>query len=262
VDTLEQRWAKLSTHTTVYGPADEEPRPAVLIFHGCGGLRPHLAWYAEAAAEAGFRVFVIDSYGARGWNRYVGMGLVCTGAIFHGWERAGDVAAAIWGLSRRADVDAGRLALAGWSHGGWGIMELMAAPLAEPGELGLADAAELDLSGVRSVYLSYPYIGVLARGRSRPWLRRPKTFAVIAERDHLTTVRNAERVYAAVRGCEVEVETWTAPGTHSFDEPMGFPPMRHDRALAHEATERFRRFLEATLVEEPAAKPKRRARKA
>ena len=66
---------------------------------------------------------------------------------------------------------------------------------------------------------------------------------MIAARDHLTTVRNAERVHAMVRDCGVEVETWVADGTHSFDEPMTAPPMRYDPALGDEALRRFGALL-------------------
>lgn len=246
-DSLDQRWARLSAHVTAYGPPDDRPRPAVLLFHGCGGVRGHLPTYAQAAAEAGLRAYVVDSYAARRWPPQYGMVMVCTGAAFRGWERAGDVAAAIWGLSALPEVDASRIALAGWSHGGWAIMELMASPLKAAGEIGLADPQTADLSGVRAVFLAYPYIGPVAVRRRAPWVRTPAAFALIARRDHLTTVRNAERIYAAIGASGVEVESWIAEGTHAFDEPMCFPPMRHEPALAREAVGRFREFLAAAF---------------
>jgi dienelactone hydrolase len=246
-ETLAQRWTSLEPHVRVYGPEDRTPRPAVLIFHGCGGMRGHLDRYAEAAAQAGFRVFSVDSYAPRGWSQAFGLAFVCTALAFRGWERAGDIAATIHGVSARPDVDASRLALAGFSHGGWGIMELMAAPRARPGELGLADPHAVDLKGVRCVVLAYPYIGFAAARREAPWRHRPATLAIIARRDHLTTVRNAERVHGKVKACGVEVETWIAEGTHAFDEPMNAPPMRYDPELLAESLERFSRFLTARL---------------
>jgi dienelactone hydrolase len=247
LDSLDRRWARLSPHVKTYGPDDGAPRPAVLLFHGCGGVKGHLHAYASAAVEAGFRAYVIDSYAARGWSTAYGLVLVCTGAMFRGWERAGDIAAAVHGISALPEVDSRRLALAGWSHGGWGIMELMAAGLEQPGDVGLLDPHQADLSGVRGVFLAYPYIGPIARRRSAPWRRAPRAFALIARRDHLTTVRNAERVYAAVQGGGVEVESWIAEGTHAFDEPGCSPPMRHDPELATTALGRFTDFLGATF---------------
>ena len=259
MDTLAQRWARLEGHVAVYGPSDGVARPAVLLFHGCGGIRPHLARYAEAAAEAGYRAFVVDSYGARGWSQAFGIAFVCTGSMFRGHERAGDVLAALWGVSQRPDVDASRVMLAGWSHGGWGVMELMAAALERPGEIGLADPQDADLSGVRGAMLIYPYIGVLAPRRSSAWRRKPPTLAVIARHDHLTTVRNAERIWSAVAGSGVPVETWIAEAAHSFDEPLDIPPMRHDPAATLESIDRFGRFLKATLGAAPASTAARKA---
>jgi dienelactone hydrolase len=253
LDTRETRWAKLQPVTKVYGPGDSTPRPAVLLFHGCGGVRAHLAEYAEAAVAAGYRAFVVDSYAARGWSPQFGRMFVCTGTTFRGELRAGDVLAAIWGVSQRSDVDATRLAVAGWSHGGWGIMELMAAPLERAGEIGLADPQAPDLSGVKGAFLAYPYIGFVNAGRMRPWMRKPKTLGIIARRDHLTTLRNAKRVYEAVRGSGVEVDVWEAAGTHSYDERTGFGPMTYDPEVTAESVRRFTRFLQGVLAAPAAA---------
>ncbi|MBX9616788.1 MAG: dienelactone hydrolase [Caulobacteraceae bacterium] len=258
MDTLSSRWARLEPHVTVVGPDDALPRPTALLFHGCGGLRGHLPRYAEVARTQGWRAYIVDSYAPRGWSRQFAMATVCTGLLLRGWERAGDILATIDGVSRRADVDASTLLVAGWSHGGWGIMEAMSADRDRPGALGLADAGVVSLDGVRAAYLAYPYVGIAALNRMRPWRHCPKTLAVIAARDHLTTVRNAERVHAMVRNCGAEVETWIADGTHSFDEPMTAPPMRFDDALSRDALIRFGRLLEDVAPAVP-ARGRRRA---
>ena len=248
MDTLSDRWAKLEPFATVVGPDDDRPRPTVLLFHGCGGLRGHLPMYAQAAKEAGWRAVIVDSYAPRGWSRQFAMATVCTGLMLRGWERGGDVIASIQGVSARPDVDGTRIALAGWSHGGWGIMEAMSCDPDPAKALGVKDAETADLSGVKATYLAYPYVGVAARNRMRPWRHCPKTLAVISQRDHLTTVRNAERVHDMVRNCGAEVETWIAPGTHSFDEPMTALPMKYDAELTGEAIRRFRALLEDVAV--------------
>ncbi len=79
MDTMAKRWGRLEPHLEVYGPKDSIPRPAVLLFHGCGGLRDHVRYYAEAAAARGYRAFVVDSFAARGWTRTFGLMFVCTG---------------------------------------------------------------------------------------------------------------------------------------------------------------------------------------
>lgn len=250
LDTAEQRWAMLEPHVQAYGPGDDTPRGTVILFHGCAGMRPHIETYAEAAADEGFRAFIIDSYAARGWSQAWATGFVCSGAAFWGRERAGDVLAAVMGISRRSDVDAQRIGLAGWSHGSWSIMDLMTMALDRPGEAGLADPDPKWLDGVRSLFLAYPYGGVGALSRSRGWVRGPETLAVVCEKDHITGQADALRIFEAPRNCETTVHMWMAPGTHAFDAPghEGFPsPMRYDPDLAGECVGRYRAFIRRTL---------------
>lgn len=232
-----------------FGPPDDLPRPAVLLFHGCGGMRPHLQTYAEAAARQGCRAFVVDSFAPRRWPKSYTRFLVCTGARFWGRERAGDVLAAASGVAQRADVDASRVALAGWSHGGWSIMDLMTMPLDAPREAGLADPSPAALSGVRGLFLAYPYGGFGALSRRRPWVRSARVLAVLPELDHVTSARDARTLFEAVRGACAELELWEVKGaTHSFDEVTGIFPMRYDEALGRQAVERFESFLNAVLA--------------
>ena len=250
LDTVARRWDMLAPHVQAFGPSDETPRPAVLLFHGCAGIRPHIYTYAKAAAAAGFRAFIIDSYEPRGWSQAYATTFVCSGAMFWGRERAGDVLAAVWGLSQDAGVDATRMALAGWSHGSWSIMDLMTMPLEKPGEAGLADATPECLAGVKSLFLLYPYGGPGALSRSRPWVRAPETYGVVAEKDHLTAQADALRIFDAPKQLHPDVDVWIAPGTHAFDAPghEGFPsPMRYDPELAEGCLDRFLGFLRRTL---------------
>lgn len=232
-----------------FGPDDDRPRPAAILFHGCGGIRPHLAQYAEAAVAAGARAYVVDSYAARGWSRTFGVSFVCTGARFWGRERAGDVLAAVTALAARPEVDASRLLLAGWSHGGWSIMDLMTMALDTPGQARLAAPDPAALAGVRSLFLAYPYGGFGAMSRNTDWRRSPRVLAILAGRDHVTRPAEARRLYAAARRAGAEVELWEIPdATHSFDEPTGVPPMRHRPDLLATAAARFGRFLRETLA--------------
>ena len=244
VQTLGDRWRALEPFTQVFAPADARPRPAVLMFHGCGGVRPHLARYGKAAAAEGWRAFVVDSYRPRGWSRAYSTAFVCTGAIFQGRQRAGDVAAAVAGVVARPDVDASRLVLAGWSHGGWSIMDLMTMARAE--EAGVSGSLAT-LDGVRSLFLAYPYGGVGALSRNRDWRRKPRVLGVIAGRDHITNGRDAIRVFEAPRRAGSKVDLWSIPtATHSFDETTGVFPMRYDAELTRQAEARFRAFLRSS----------------
>jgi dienelactone hydrolase len=220
------------------------------MFHGCGGAREQVADYAAAATMLGLRSFSIDSFAARGWSRRYAQAFVCTGARFRGAERAGDVLAAVHGLGARADVDASRLLLLGWSHGAWAIMDLMTMPLTTPGEAGLTDADPGALAGVHGLYLLYPWAGVAALSRTRAWVRTPAVLGVVAPRDHLARVTTARALYEAPRRAGASVELWEPTGaTHSFDEPrQANPIMRYDPALAAESVARFADFARRTLA--------------
>src|SRR5690606_4354692 len=143
----------------------------------------------------------------------------------------------VWGVARRPDVDASRIVMAGWSHGGWSIMDLMTMRLDRPDAAGLIDAPDAApaLDGVRGVALYYPYVGPGALSRTRAWVRDPPGLAVIAPDDHLTSVDNARSLHRRIERGGAPVEVWVADGTHAFDEPSGMGMMRHDPELTQES---------------------------
>jgi dienelactone hydrolase len=245
--SVAERWAALKPHVTVHGPPGR--RPTVLLFHGCGGLGGHLPEYAAAATRLGVRSIVVDSFAPRGWSPAFGRAFVCTGMWFRGAERAGDVLAATWGAITELDADPDGLVLAGWSHGAWSIMDLMTMPLKAPGEAGLEDPSSEPLLGLKGLFLAYPYGGVAALSRSRPWVRRPPALAILAERDFVTRPPDSERLYdrLASEGCELQI--WRVPAAHAFDEPdTELSWLRYDSALAAGAVERFAAFLSKSLA--------------
>ncbi len=245
MDSLKDRWSRLFPHILVYGPADDLPRPAVLLFHGCGGVREHIRRYAKSAVEAGYRAFVVDSFGARGWSREFALTFVCTGILLPGLERAGDILATIHGVRDYPGVDPDRIVLAGWSHGGWGIMDLMTLPLTRKGEASLLDPNPALMTSVKGTFNVYPYVNFPARSRHKTWVHKARTFGVIARDDHLATVNIAMKAYgAAVKGGS-DVEIWTVDATHAYDEPAIRPPtpMLYDAEKAAETHEKFKVFL-------------------
>ena len=60
METMAERFERLMPHVQVYGPADAHPRPAILIFHGCGGIAGNMGLYAEVAAERTRLAALID----------------------------------------------------------------------------------------------------------------------------------------------------------------------------------------------------------
>ena len=218
MDTLAQRFALLEPDMTVYGPQDDQPRPAVILFHGCGGMRPHVHLYAEAVANLGIRAYVVDSFKPRGWDRNFAVTLICSGAVMQGYERSGDVLATLWGLKASGRVDMTRVILAGFSHGGWSIMDLMTEPLTKSGEAKIADPDPALADSVAGVFLVYPYINFPARSNRYPWVRDPKTFAVLAQRDHLTPIRHSGKVFDNIKAGGASVTTLELDASHAFDE--------------------------------------------
>lgn len=98
----------------------------------------------------------VESFTARGWSDRFVRWFVCSGLMFRGGRRAGDVLAAVQGVGAVEGVDPARLALAGWSHGSWAIMDLMTMRLDPRGEAGIADPGFADLSGVRARFWPIP----------------------------------------------------------------------------------------------------------
>ena len=250
LDTLAHRFSMLAPCLTAYGPDDDAPRPAVLLFHACNGVRPHIHAYARQAAALGYRAYVVDSFTPRGWDHQAALTLVCSGLALHGYERSGDVLAALWGVAQRPEVDADRMLAAGWSHGGWAIMDLMTERLTRPGEARLQDPTPAPLRGLRGVFAVYPYLGFPARSNTHDWVHRPRAEIVLARQDFLTQHSHAAHILDHLRAGGVPVDYRVMEATHCFDEDSALhfgPLMAYDRA-SHAATEAaFGAFLNTCL---------------
>lgn len=250
MDTLDERWQVLAPHVQWRMPTGVGPFPAVLMFHGCGGRRAFLERYMDAAADSGVAAVSIDSFAARGWSRARALAMVCTGLQLPGHRRAGDVLASLHGVSREPSVDASRLALAGWSHGGWSIMDLMTMALTRAGEAGIADPDPVLLDGVRALVLAYPYCGPGALTQIRGWRRSPDVFAFVGEADTVARPAACRRALDRARAGGARVDAWFIAGaTHAFDEDSGgASPFRFDAALSREAEGRAAGFLADRLA--------------
>jgi dienelactone hydrolase len=243
-ENLAARWRLLRDHARVSIPAGPGPHPTVLMFHGCGGRSSAIGRYIESFLHAGLGVIDVDSFGPRGWSRPQAIATVCTGLTLQGWRRAGDVLAALWGARQMSEIDFQRLALAGWSHGGWSLMDLMTMPLTRPGEAGLSDPDPSLLDGVRALALAYPYCGPGALTQLRPWRRTPEVFAFVGERDRVAHPAFCRRAFRAAQRSGARLETWFPDATHDFDVAGSLLAFyRHNPALADEAVVRMTTFL-------------------
>ena len=257
MDTLEQRYKLLEPDITIYGPQDDEVRPAVVLFHGCGGMRPHVHLYAEAVGALGIRAYVVDSFKPRGWDRNFAVTLICSGAVLQGYERSGDVLATLWGLKQSGRVDMSQVILAGFSHGGWSIMDLMTEPLTKSGEAKIKDPDPSLADSVAGVFLVYPYINFPARSNRHKWVRAPKTFAVLADRDHLTPIKHSGKIFRNIQAGGAAVETLELDASHAFDEQDNKGMIMHfSEEAMHLSMDALVRFVQATFAlaqEQPVA---------
>jgi dienelactone hydrolase len=101
----------------------EGAKPAIVLLHGCGGpydgngeLSVRMREYAKVLNAEGWHVLVTDSLTPRG-ERELCTQKVGTRAVTQTQRRRDALGALKW-LAARADVDASRLVLLGWSNGG------------------------------------------------------------------------------------------------------------------------------------------------
>jgi len=213
--------AWLEPHLAIAKPDGEGPFPVSLQFHGCGGIFAMQREYAEAARAAGVAAVIVDSFAPRGIGRLEAQATVCTGLKFRGGERSADVRAALRWLRRQPWADQERIAVAGWSHGAWAVMEALV-------------GAQTDL-GLQAAMLFYPYCGVASRTYSQGWGdNRPKVYGVVGGRDAVVGRRLPERAFGRLRRDGLAVKTiFLDAAAHCFDEQApGAPPSRYRPDLA------------------------------
>ena len=109
--------------TALWFPVAAAPAPAVALFHGCGGafdrsgqLNRRMREYAALFNRAGYHVLIVDSltprYETELCTQRVGSRRVTQS------NRRLDALGAVAYLAERADVDAKKIGLVGWSNGG------------------------------------------------------------------------------------------------------------------------------------------------
>jgi len=195
----------------VFEPAAPGPHPAVVMLHGCGGayardgaLNARHRMWGELLAANGYVALMLDSFSSRGVKE------LCTQKFaersLKEADRVGDAYAALAFLRGRSDVDAKRVAVLGWSHGGGSVLATITRPPAEG-------------TGFARAVAFYP--GCTARAK------RPADFSpyaplllLIGEADDWTPAAPCEALAHAVRARGGPMEIVTYPGTyHDFDNP-------------------------------------------
>jgi dienelactone hydrolase len=211
-------------------PAGPGPFPAVVLLHGCSGITPNMARWAARLVEWGQAALVLDSFGPRGVENVCHQASRVPPSL-----RAADALAAAAALRARPEIDPGRIALVGFSHGG-------------SSALAAASRGIVDRAGAT------PFAAVVA---FYPWCPRA---AVPLASPVLTLIGDADDWTPASR-CEALRATWRPafgrwslqvyPGaTHAYDAPgrdrlyFGHR-LRHDPAATADSAARLRRFIES-----------------
>jgi dienelactone hydrolase len=196
----------LRPHDALYRPDGDGSFPAVVILHGCLGVRSKDTRWAERLRDQGYVALVVDSLTGRGLTTLEQRRDVCSGWTLWGGTRAADVRASLAYLRTLPYVDAGRLAVVGFSHGAWAALDL------------LALASDDDVRGLRAVVGFYPYCGVASRARWFGFKVPVPTLLLLAEAD--TTVSTPQCVSLAERaaagGRPVALMVYPEVG-HAFD---------------------------------------------
>src|SRR5262245_2659430 len=193
-------------------PSGTGPFPALVVAHGCGGNGAVDAEWARLLRGWGYATFVLDSFGGRGLTE------VCTNArLLMGTQRIPDAYGALRALATHPRIDAGRVALMGFPHGG--ILTL---------EASTAWARETFAPDGRPVFRAffpfYPYCNTIFPERAH--LAAPLRIH-IGELDDWTPARSCVRLVQMLKASGQDADITVYPGAHHGfpNESLGFVRM-------------------------------------
>ncbi|MBW4093060.1 MAG: hypothetical protein HIU82_18455 [Proteobacteria bacterium] len=210
-------------------PPGRGPFPAVVVLHGCAGFgQPDIA-AAERLRAAGYLALALDSLGGTDACRMPG------GAP----AEARDAGAALRMLAARPDVAAGRIAVLGFSMGGFAVLDLVTqgggAPAAGP--------------RFRAAVAFYPNCRFSTGVMTTPLL------ILMGSADDWTPVAACRAILDRRAGRGAKVRLVVYPGaTHAFDVPARAHTIlghhiRYDAAAARAAWGQVRAFLAAAFAQ-------------
>jgi dienelactone hydrolase len=198
------------------------PYSAVVIAHGSGGVRPDREpRWAEELNKAGIAAFVVDSYGPR---NITGMD---TGDInVSAMANVADAYAALRLLSTHPQIDAGRVAIIGFSRGGQVALWSAFDPLRK----ALMGDSTLAFSAHVLVYPACNFQRVSTHISQAPMLH------LHGEADDLTPLAACREYLDRLRAHGARIHTITYPDAyHDFDfaRPARYAPRVRSAAPCH-----------------------------
>lgn len=187
--------ARIAGHLRI--PAGAGPFPAVVLLHGCGGIRANAHRWARHLGVHGYATLVLDSFGPRRVSE------ICSDFRRVPLDRRiADAWAGLRFLARRPDIAPERIAVMGFSNGGVVALDAVDA----------IDAMAISERFSAAVAL-YPE----CRGRS-PVFGVPVQI-IIGDRDDWTLAESCRDIARASRTAGVPIELAIYPGAeHAFDD--------------------------------------------
>jgi dienelactone hydrolase len=195
-------------------PEGKGPFPAIVHLHGCGGLGPAFKanpandrWVSQLV-EWGYVVLVVDSFTTRHVRE------ACTPASFFAFSKFGilprvlDAFGGLLFLSHLHYVDRSRVAMLGFSMGGWTALDTASG---RPTEL-FDNPNGLKFKATVAFYPLCTFVGGI--------LEMP-TLILSGANDDWTLASDCERLVARNRGAVAPVDLVIYPGAyHGFDAPI------------------------------------------
>ena len=246
-EPVDQRIEELLRHSELYKPEGEGPFPLVLQFHGCGGKKNLQARWAAVAKSAGWAALVVDSYGHRRISKFEAYATVCTGMQLWGRERAGDLFAMMEWARRQPWIDPNRIAIAGWSHGGWTALDAMAMTPGQQIESAtrVSGLPDEPLAGLAGAFVIYPYQGIGALAPVHGLRVDVPVQAIVGTADSVVGGQSLIKVLNRMRTPSTAIDVAVFEGaTHAFDEIEAQDwRVRYDPALTERAHRMYADFL-------------------
>lgn len=178
-------------------PVGTGPFPALVLLHGCSGIRPTHTRWASKLTELGYVTLLVDSLGPRGASNVCKTPLEIASPQIRAFDSHGALAY-LHGLTF---VDGARIGVVGWSHGG-------NSALAAVNNIGLM--AKLPLHFTAAVAF-YPY----CIGGGEYIL---PTLILLGDADEWAPISQCQKLKAQSKNGGASIKLVTYPGAfHAFD---------------------------------------------
>jgi dienelactone hydrolase len=200
----------ISLPAQLFLPAGQAPHPVVILVPGSGGVSEVHLHHAREVLRAGIGVLLFDPFGPRGVRSTVtDQSTIPFAASTY------DVLAAARTLTTRSDIDHARMAVVGYSRGGFAAHSAVMRQLSEA-TLGP------DYT-LRAAVAAWPYCGLQFE---RPQIGSTAIRFALAERDNWASPVQCQGLVSALRARDQRVSVQLFKGAnHGFGYAM---PMRQE----------------------------------